>query len=171
MGLFKKSVEKMCEQHDVGGLIRVLQTPRASPQRVSEAMQALIAIGPEAVAPLLDMFDNADDDYHFPEHTRSSMILLEMAKQSDDAMVVVFGSFGGYVEHRCPSPAAFKSALRNVWGRANEGPAKLTPPTSLRELAKSRFGISDFEFDLEVWGVEVAARNKYAAKSERKYPG
>ena len=32
----------------------------------------------------LDMFDNnAEDEYHFSEHTRSSMILLEMAKQSD----------------------------------------------------------------------------------------
>ena len=99
------------------------------------------------------------------------MILLEMAKQSDAAMVVVFASFGEYVEQRCPSPAAFKAALRYVWGAANrEGSAKLTPPPRLQEVAKSRFGISDFDFDLNVWGGDVATQNMYAAEFDRKYP-
>jgi hypothetical protein len=167
MGLFKKSVEKMYEQQDIAGLIRVLQNPHSSEQRLFEAELALIAIGPSAVASLLDMFDNADDDYWFREHNRCGIILLEMAKQSDEAMVCVFAAFGEYVEGRCPTPAAFKAALGYVWGKANEGPAKLTPPPRLQELARSRFGVSDFEFDLIVRGSEVAWSNEWDRKLRR----
>ena len=152
--MFRRNVKKMHQRRDIAGLINVLRT-EAYTQQVRAAELSLAAIGLDAVTPLLDVFDNADEESYFIEHGRSGRLLLKITNESDEAFTTVFDSLGLYLETRCPSRAACLAALRGVWGTANRiGDRRLRPRRRLREFISERYGIEDRQIWIAVGGID-----------------
>ena len=147
MGLFKKSIQQMYESGDVTGLIKALDSSggMSAVARAHDAMAALQALGPRAVDPLMDLWDEFLDERHMWRRSRSVQVLVHIAMSSDEEMQFVLDAQATYLTQRCPNADGCFAAL-NLYEQLEKAGARVWPSPELKKFVKERFNMDDFGF-------------------------